>query len=189
MSIYSRFKEKIDVLDLIIDVLRDHEEALSKIIEKFDEICQKMSIFNEKMDMLNRVLEQMNGLRVKTVVKADGINGPLVRIKCNDWITFKTASQGALLAVFTVSEDGVTISSVTDLFIFSYCDEIPEFMSIVSRNEKNVAEKNLTVWSRRFSSDDGYAYNIISNPEALRSWLSSELKLPCDKIIYGGIIG
>ena len=189
MSIHSRFREKIDVLDLIIDVLRNHEETLSEIIEKFDETYQNLSIFNEKMDALNRILERLDGLKVESVVKAKGINGPLVRIKCNDWITFKTVSQGALLVAFNISEDGVTISSVTDLFIFTYSDGIPEFMSIMNKDRSLVAKKILTAWSRRLSLEDSYVYDVISNPEALRGWLSSELGLPYDKIIHGGIIG
>jgi len=188
MSIHSRFREKIDVLDLIIDVLRNHEETLSEIIERFDETCQNLSIFNEKMDALNRVLERLDVLKVKSVIRAKGINGPLVRIRCNDWVTFKNASQGALLVAFNISEDGVTISSVTDLFIFTYSNGIPEFMSIMNKDEKFIAKKTLAAWSRRLSLEDGYVYDVISNPEALRGWLSSELGLPHDKIIHGGII-
>jgi len=83
----------------------------------------------------------------------------------------------------------VTISSVTDLFIFTYSDGIPEFMSIMNKDRNLIAKKILTAWSRRLSLEDSYVYDVISNPEALRGWLSSELGLPYDKIIHGGIIG
>jgi len=50
MPVHSKFKEKIDVLDLIIDVLKGHEENLSEIVEKFDDTYQKMCVFDEKME-------------------------------------------------------------------------------------------------------------------------------------------
>jgi len=131
MPAHSRFQEKIDVLDLIIDVLRDHEEKLSRSIGKFDEVHQGMYDFVEKLKILDKILERLEGLKVKNVVKATGINGPLAKVACNDWATFQAASRGALLVTFEVSEGQVTISSITDLFVFTYSDGIIELMGMI----------------------------------------------------------
>jgi len=195
MPIHSKFEEKIDVLDLIIDVLREHEESLSGIIGKFDETHQKICIFAEKMGLLDRILKRLEGLKVKNVVEATGINGPLVKVKCNDWATFRNASQGALLVTFEVSEGEVTIFSITDLFVFTYSNEIPEFMGVVGEGAKQWIRKILktqdaeTISSSFLSSEsDETVYETIVNPKTLRRWLSSELEMPQDKIVHGRVL-
>ncbi|RLI06377.1 hypothetical protein DRO22_01240 [Candidatus Bathyarchaeota archaeon] len=196
MPVHSRFKEKIDVLDLIIDVLKGHEESLSEIVEKFDEAHQKMSIFDEKMVLLDRILERLEGLKVKNVVEATGINGSLVKVKCNDWATFRAASQGALLVTFEVSEEEVIISSITDLFVFIYSSGVPEFMGLVGEVAGRWIGKILkaqqedgTISSSFLSSKiDEDVYEAVVNPEMLRRWLSSELGLSKDKIVHGQVL-
>ena len=196
MPVHSRFKEKIDVLDLIIDVLKGHEESLSEIVEKFDETHQKMSVFDEKMVLLDRILERLEGLKVKNVVEATGINGSLVKVKCNDWATFRAASQGALLVTFEVSEEKVIISSITDLFVFIYSSGVPEFMCLVDEVAGRWIGKILkaqqedgTISSSFLSSEiDEDVYEAVVNPEMLRRWLSSELGLSKDKIVHGQVL-
>lgn len=196
MPVHSRFKEKIDVLDLIIDVLKGHEESLSEIVEKLDETHQKMSVFDEKMVLLDRILERLEGLKVKNVVEATGINGSLVKVKCNDWATFRAASQGALLVTFEVSEEEVIISSITDLFVFIYSSGVPEFMGLVGEVAGRWIGKILkaqqedgTISSSFLSSEiDEDVYEAVVNPEMLRRWLSSELGLSKDKIVHGQVL-
>ena len=190
MPVHSKFEEKVDVLDLIINVLKDHEEALAGIIEKFDETRQKMDAFVERLSMMDKVLERLGRLKVKNIVEAVGINGHLVEVKCKDWAAFRAASQGALLVTFEVSEGEVTISSVTDLFVFTYSDGIPEPMGMVSEGAAR--------WMRRMLKDeedvtlfclnDEAAYEVIVNSETLRKWLSSELEMPEDKIVHGRVL-
>lgn len=195
MPVHSKFKEKIDVLDLIIDVLKGHEENLSEIVEKFDDTYQKMCVFDEKMVLLDRILERLEGLKVKNVVEATGINGSLVKVKCNDWATFRAASQGALLTTFEVSEEEVAVSSITDLFVFVYSTGLPEFMGVVSEGGGRWlgkilrAQEDGTISSSFLSSEgDEDAYEAVVNPEILRRWLSSELGISKDKIVHGRVL-
>jgi len=195
MPVHSKFQEKIDVLDLIIDVLRDHEEKLSRSIEKFDESHQAMYAFIEKLNLLDRLLERLEGINVKNVVKATGINGPLVRVTCNDWEAFRAASRGALLVTFEVSEDQVTISSITDLFVFTYSDGIIELMGMIGKGairwmREALKSRESEANSSNFhsSESDEILYETVVNSEKLRGWLSSELEVPEDKIIHGRVL-
>mgnify|MGYP000291760830 CR=1 FL=1 len=195
MPVHSKFEEKIDVLDLLIDVLKDHEENLSEIIGKFDETHQKMGLFAEKLSLLYRVLERLEGLKVNEIVKATGINGPLARVRCDDWATFKTAAQGALLVTFEVSEEKITVFSITDLFVFMFSSDIPVFMGVMSEGVKQWMRKILKTEEGRTASfsflsseSDEAIYENIVNPERLRRWLSSELGMPEDKIVHGKVL-
>jgi len=193
MPAHSKFEEKIDVLDLIINVLRDHEESLSRTLENFDDVHQRISAFAEKLNLLDKILERLDGLKVKRIIEATGINGPLVKVKCNDWATFRAASQGALLVTFEISEGNVTVSSITDLFVFIYNDGIPELMSVmgsgimrwVSKIMKN-GESAVESFDLLHSQDD--IYEEVIDPEAFRRWLSTDLKIPKEKIIHGKVL-
>ena len=196
MPVHSKFQEKIDVLDLIIDVLKDHEENLCRITEKFDEFHQEMCTFAEKLSLLDRFLKRLEGLKVKDVVEAIGVNGPLVKVKCNDWAAFQAASRGALLVTFEISEDQVVVSSITDLFVFIYSSGVPEFMGLVGEVAGRWIGKILkaqqedgTISSSFLSSEiDEDVYEAVVNPEMLRRWLSSELGLSKDKIVHGQVL-
>jgi len=193
MPAHSKFEEKIDVLDLIINVLRDHEESLSRTLENFDDVHQRISAFAEKLNLLDKILERLDGLKVKRIIEATGINGPLVKVKCNDWATFRAASQGALLVTFEISEGNVTVSSITDLFVFIYNDGIPELMSVmgggimrwVSKIMKN-GESAVESFDLLHSQDD--VYEDVIDPEAFQRWLSTDLKFPKEKIIPGKVL-
>ena len=193
MPAHSKFEEKIDVLDLIINVLRDHEENLSRTLENFDDVHQRISAFAEKLNLLDKILERLDGLKVERIIEATGINGPLVKVKCNDWATFRAASQGALLVTFEISEGNVTVSSITDLFVFIYNDGIPELMSVmgggimrwVSKIMKN-GESAVESFDLLHSQDD--VYEDVIDPEAFQRWLSTDLKIPKEKIIHGKVL-
>ena len=120
MSAHSAFQEKIDVLDIIISILRDHEEALSKLADRFDGIYNEMSDFGEKISKFDRSQERLDGSRVERLVKAVERKGTLVPIECKDWLTFQSASHGALLVTFEATDYGLIFSSVSDLFVFTY---------------------------------------------------------------------
>ncbi len=88
------FQEKVDVLDILISILRDHEESLSKIADRFDAVCNDLSTFEEKAAVLDRVLEHLGGQKIRNIIGATGTKGPLVTVNCKSWQSFKGASQG-----------------------------------------------------------------------------------------------
>lgn len=57
MSFRSRFQEKIDVLDIIIGILKDHEEHLSDVADRLDKISRDLLVFEKKMERLDRALD------------------------------------------------------------------------------------------------------------------------------------
>jgi len=189
------YQEKVDVLDILISILRDHEESLSKIAERFDAVCNEVSGFEEKTAVLDRVLEHLGGQKIRTIIGATGTKGPLVTVNCKSWQSFKGASQGALLVAYEVIGEQVYFSSVSDLSVFTFSGELNETSLHVSKGAMRWIERNLgpdedeTLESGENVSVDGdSAYKTIVNSKTIRRWLSSETGVPEDKIVEGRVI-
>lgn len=196
MTAHAGFQEKIDVLDLLITILKDHEETLSNLADKFDAIYNEISSFGEKMPVLDRALERLDGLEVKSVVRAAGLKGTLAVVKCKDWLTFQAASQGALLVAFEVAKDRCLFYSVSDLFVFTFSENILEIRMLMDKEVKKWLKRQSKVqglksWSMKgFSTGNGRQIcEILISPKMVRQWLSLELKIPEEKIIEGRVLG
>jgi len=180
MPTHSKFQEKMDVLDILISILREHEETLSRLVERFDAIYNNLSDFEEKASILDRSLERLDGLRVKNVVGSVGLKGPLVTVKCKDWLTFRSASQGALLVAFEVAEDQIMFYSVSDLFVFIYSERFPKVETLI--------DEKVRKWLKRYSKDGESVYETILSPKSVKRWLSSELGVPEEKVVEGRVL-
>jgi len=187
MPTRSEFQDRIDVLDMIISILRDHEENLSKLADHFDATCNDLSIVEEKLTVLDQALERLNGLNVKNVIGAVGLKGPLVTIECKDWLTFRGASQGALLAVFEVVDERFVMSSVSDLFIFTYSESLPQVEILMGdRIEKSLKhDEDLETVS---SESRERVYEEFLQPKMVKRWLASELGVPEKRVVEGRIL-
>ena len=194
MPTHSEFKERIDVLDIIISILKEHEGNLSNLVERFDVISNDFASFQEKMATLDRSLERLDRLRVKKIIGAVGSKGPIAEVRCKDWLTFQSAGQGALLVAYEFNDEQFTFSSVSDLFIFTYSNGLPEVRMLMSNGVgqglKSHQEDDFeATFSGKISSKDGESmYEMIINPRMLKRWLSSELGVPENKIIEGRVL-
>jgi hypothetical protein len=189
------YQEKVDVLDILISILRDHEESLQKIAERFDAVCNEVSVFEEKAAVLDRVLEHLGGQKIQTIIGATGTKGPLVTVNCKSWQSFKGASQGALLVAYEVIGEQTYFSSVSDLSVFTFSGELNETSLTVSKGVRRWIERSLgpdedeTLESGENVSVDGdSAYKTIVNSKTIRRWLSAETGVPEDKIVEGKVI-
>lgn len=103
MSFNPGFQSKIDVLDLIISILKDHEENLSGSIDKIGDMLQ------------NR-----NPVPVKEP------HHLLVFVDCLRWSDFKRASAGSSLVGYRIDVwNEFTIISVSPRFISRYSEKLP----------------------------------------------------------------
>jgi len=190
------YQEKIDVLDLLISILRDHEITLSNLADKFDAIYDEISSFEEKMPVLDRALERLDGLKVKNVIGAAGLKGTLAAVKCKDWLTFQAASQGALLVAFEITKDRCAFYSVSDLFVFTYSESILEVRMLMDKELKKWLKhqskvQGLKAWSLKGLSTGNRQRicEMLISPKMARQWLSMTLKIPEEKIVEGRVLG
>ena len=190
------FQEKVDVLDILISILRDHEESLQKIAERFDAVCNEVQGFEEKTAVLDRVLEHLGGQKMRTIVGATGTKGPLVTVNCKSWQSFKGASQGALLVAYEVAGEEAHFSSVSDLSVFTFSGELNETSLRVSKGAKRWIEKALNMAEEDDASESGEAvsadgesaYKTVVNPKTVRRWLSEETGVPEDRVVEGRVV-
>jgi hypothetical protein len=190
------FQEKVDVLDILISILRDHEESLSKITERFDAVCNELSTFEEKASVLDRVLEHLGGQKIRTIIGAIGTKGPLVTVNCKSWQSFKGASQGALLVTYEVIGEQAFFYSVSDLYMFTFSGELNETMMPVNKGVRRWIERSpesdedqMLTSEGNMSVDGDAAYKTIINSKTVRQWLSAEIGIPENKIVEGRVIG
>jgi hypothetical protein len=185
--------EKIDVIDLIINVLREHEKTLDTLISKLETTLESAP----KKDNEN----------VKQVLYNNKYS-----IIVNTWSEFKERSSKADLAVFSMKDNKVKISVIKENFVYSYVESVSEItMTIEKINEKILVKGlelskiedhplvfngrlkcGLTLTDRKseFKLPDG---NIIQkiNYEAengeTKNWLAKQLEIKRENIIIGEI--
>ncbi len=189
MTVHSEFQEKIDVLDMIISILKEHEENLSGLVERFDALCNNLAAVDEKASELGHSLSRLEGLGVKNIVGISGTNGPLVTVECRDWLNFRSASQGALLVAFEIVNDLLVLSSVSDLFVFTYSERLPS-MEALSKASKKEAEFHLgdRNFEASLSQSQGVLCKMFLKTDKMKHWLTSELGVAGNKIIEGRIL-
>ncbi len=182
-------------MDIIISILRDHEEALSNLADRFDGIYNEMSAFGEKISKLDRSQERSDGSRAERLFKAVGRKGKLVPIKCKDWLTFQSASHGALLVTFEATDDGLIFSSVSDLFVFTYSGDITQVARLIHSRlgkwaeDPRVAGNTEMVPSEEFFLQDGSSdHEVVLAPTVLRKWLSAELGVPEERVVEARVL-
>jgi hypothetical protein len=195
MPSHKEFQEKIDVLDIIISILKDHEESLSKIADRFDGVCSEISTFEEKASVLDRALDHIGGQKIKNIIGAIGTKGPLVTVNCKSWQAFKGASQGALLVAYEVLGEQAFFSSISDLFVFTFSGELNETSIFIKKSARQWLDKNLesddeqVISPGEITSTDGEsAYKTLTSTKMIKRWLSTEMSIPEERIVEGRVI-
>ena len=185
--------EKIDVIDLIINVLREHEKTLDTLISKLETTIDSAPKKGDES--------------VKQVLYNNKY-----RLIVNNWSEFKERSSKADLAVFNMKDNKLTISVIKENFVYSYVESVSEItMTIEKINEKILVKGlelskiedhplvfngrlkcGLTLTDRKseFNLPDGNIIQKINydvdNGET-KNWLAKQLEIKRENIIVGEI--
>jgi len=163
MSSHTRFEDKIDVLDIIISILKDHEENLSNIVDKLDSFVRNLSILEKKMSKLDQPLQQKK-FRPESERR-------IVFVECKKWSEFRDACAGASLVAFDMSDSVLSVNSSSREFVFRYSERLPDASDVLPSHSGNSAFRGA----------------LHLNTLSVRHWLSEELKVPEDKIVEGAL--
>src|SRR4030042_3925752 len=181
--------EKIDVIDLIINVLREHEKTLDTLISKLETTIDSAPKKGDES--------------VKQVLYNNKY-----RLIVNNWSEFKERSSKADLAVFNMKDNKLTISVIKENFVYSYVESVSEItMTIEKINEKILVKGlelskiedhplvfngrlkcglNLTERKSEFNLPDGNIIQKINydveNGET-KNWLAKQLEIKRENII------
>jgi len=157
------FEDKIDILDLIISILKDHEESLSNFVDRLEVFIKNLSSLEKKISNLDKIPQPG---------RSTSEDRRILLVECKRWSDFKDINAGASLVAFETEDNALSVSSASRDFIFRYSEKLPD------------VDDSMTV----HSGDSVCRKVSCLNPLGVRRWLSEELRVPEDKIIEGRLL-
>lgn len=186
------FDEKVDVIDLIINVLRDHEKTLDELISKLEGALEIAPIGAEEARAVARK--------------------PAVSVLLRRWADFRERSVGASIVAFDIEDKRFNVSAVKDGVLHSYQEAMPDMEIRFREKDEGVVIDGIdlgnvglvpTVLRGRLECglevsvrgaevdipDGGAIYKVIYDIDAdeAMSWLAYQLKVERKNIIQGRV--
>lgn len=165
--------EKMNALDFVINVLREHEKNLDILISKLEEIVSELPVaIREISEISEKPKEEEKAPAPAPAAmvcesKGERISKAPVKIICDDWSDFKEACRKAEIIAFHQNET-LSIKALQGNIIYEYREMIP----IRVENMRC----GISVRSQTFL-----------DPLEVKRIIARELNLPENKIIKGEI--
>jgi len=178
--------DKVEVMDFLINVLKDHEKNLDTLISRAETIIEDN---NSPHNLVN--------------------NPPSLRIKLKDWDEFCDRAVEAELVCFDLVDSTFYCNAITENKIYRYCEETPEITLELNETENNLfltginmgktIKNNISILNGQLSiglelrsnriKDSGEKQKIEYELDVLytKNWLSRELGIHRDFIVMGNI--
>jgi hypothetical protein len=109
MGFEGGFDEKIDVIDLIIHVLKDHEKKLDELISRLEEIN------------IGETLSEPS----KAPLPAQKL---ATTFEVRKWEDFRTRCEGSNLVAFDTSDTSFKVSAISGDTLYKYMENIPDLV-------------------------------------------------------------
>jgi len=158
--------EALEALDFIINVLREHEKDLDRLISELGEITQRFSKTGEVSDKIEKVEERLSTLQTEISNLINYIStappretagippvpahprGPPVIIRCKQWEDFKTLAQNAETVSFLFKETEKTfqVDALKNSRVLTYTGQFPtdtHLLKIWLARELNTPEQKI----------------------------------------------
>lgn len=114
--------EALEALDFIINVLKEHEKDLDRLISELGKITGKFGSSGEMVTKIDKVEQRLTSLQseVASVIKelsspkelhALAVRGPPVIVRCKQWEDFKVLASGAETVSFLLKEGEKTFQA------------------------------------------------------------------------------
>jgi hypothetical protein len=151
--------EALEALDFIVNVLKEHERDLDKLINELATVTEQMGDTSELSGKVDKVEEKISGLQkevsnliscmsggVNLVPAATAVNeaapvvnapvaqgGPTVSVHCTQWEDFRSYALGAQTVTFSYKEDEKVFKAdaLRGNQIVSYSGPLPKFSSVL----------------------------------------------------------
>ncbi|MEM2341529.1 MAG: hypothetical protein QXX94_00500 [Candidatus Bathyarchaeia archaeon] len=149
--------EKMNALDFVINVLREHEKNLDALISRLEEILTELSTKGEEREIEEKA-------ETKKAPKAIGVP---VNIICESWSDFKDACSGAEVITFH-QNNALSIKALQGNIIYEYREALPTHLGSLRCGIPVRLQANLDV-------------------SEIKKALSKELNVPESRIIKGEI--
>ncbi len=196
MGFESGFDEKIDVIDLIINVLKEHEKKLDELVSRLEEA-------------------QAMGAPIRTPKERERReevppSSAVVSAALNRWSEFTEKCASAELVAFDADGGHFRVSAVSGGVLYTYEEEIPDMEIRYRKTDGKAHIESIDISSVELVPEailgrlecgiklekndvevgllDGESVNKISfsiNPEVAKSWIAYQLGVDEDTIVRG----
>ncbi len=143
--------EALEALDFIINVLREHEKDLDRLIGELGKITSSVGKTGDMSEKIEKVEERLSTLQTEITgligvlsttprtqtatptmaplqVTASSSRGPPVIIRCKQWEDFKTLAKGAdtVSFLFRETEKGFQADALKDGRVLTFSGDLPK---------------------------------------------------------------
>lgn len=133
--------EALEALDFIINVLKEHEKDLDRLINELGKITSSVGETGGVSEKMERVEERLSTLQteINNLVgclspsqKPNNLRsmsaGPAVIVRCKQWEDFKTLARGSdtVSFIFRDTEKGFQADALKDGRVLTYSGEVPK---------------------------------------------------------------
>ena len=154
-----------EALDFVINVLREHEKNLDRLISDLKEVVKSIGKGEEFSDRIKRIEERLSSIQTEISALTKFIStlrkpaatirpfGPFIAVKCKRWDEFKVLAMGADTVSFLLKEAGKIFraDALKEGHVLTYVGKIPQDVTM------------------------------------LKTWLSRELGIPEEKVFEGAL--
>jgi len=197
MGFKSDFDEKIDVIDLIINVLKDHEKKLDELVSRLENTD---SVETPRHQPPTRAPE----------MKAVSGGKPVASARLKRWAEFQKQARSPELVAFDSDAGRFTVSALAGRVIYTYAESIPSMEIEYSGDEGksridgiNISRAELIPAAFRGKLDCGlelkmnkydvsmpdgglmHKINYFIDPEIAKQWLAYQLEVDDDRVVQG----
>ena len=187
------FEEKVDVIDLIINVLKEHEKTLDELISKIE-----------------GALEGTDSLRAP--VTQTGVRRPVISVVLSRWMEFRERCARADIATYDIENGIFSIYAVKEGVLYSYQEQMPDMdIKFKENDEKTIIQSiellstdmvfpalrgrlecglEVTTKGTEVTLPNGSAvYKVRYEIDAytVKEWLSNQLGIEREDILQGKI--
>ena len=181
--------DKVDIIDLLISLLRDHEKKLDEISYRLEKLA------DEGLPLPN--LEEPN--------VTPGITGISVTVIVSRWSDYRERCRGSQLIAYKVTDTSIHVASLIGSIVYIYEEQIPSIT--LKKRENGSTQINIldlantqTALSGKLacglaletvsfdSTVDGEKVSIVKysvSDENTKNWLASQLEVDSSQIIKG----
>jgi hypothetical protein len=133
MGIERSFDDKIDVMDLIINVLKDHESKLDELVSRLESLPPPRAVSADDTDAKGEDVPRM------PVVGPPRQGGPVVTVVLKRWADFRIKCASSRIVAFDIEENVFEVSGLAGGVVYIYREEIPR-MGITYREDEEGAQ-------------------------------------------------
>jgi len=169
--------EALEALDFIVNVLKEHEKDLDRLINELGTITERLGDAGEFSGKIENVEERLTTLQNEIA----------------NLITYLSASQKVsahLQATRKQEVETVTVGEMSGPLVILRCKQLEDFLTLARQAQRvsflyKEAEKTFQVDALKNNQIITYSGEIPNSAYMLKAWLSKQLEIPEKKVLEG----